>query len=74
MYGPQGNFNENAVKGFEEVVEGDVNAGMYPDISTDAWADYRDALDEVRSRSRSGLQQSRRYGHLGRIRRVQTGC
>lgn len=46
MYGPQGNFNENAVKGFEEVVEGDVNAGMYPDISTDAWANYRAALDE----------------------------
>ena len=36
MYGPQGNFNENAVKGFEEVVEGDVVAGMYPDISTPA--------------------------------------
>jgi ABC-type branched-subunit amino acid transport system substrate-binding protein len=44
MYGPQGNFNENAVKGFEEVVEGDVNAGMYPDISTEAWSEYREAL------------------------------
>ncbi|HVQ57714.1 MAG TPA: ABC transporter substrate-binding protein [Solirubrobacterales bacterium] len=51
MYGPQGNFNENAVKGFEEVVEGDVNAGMYPDISTDAWADYRSALDEYEADS-----------------------
>jgi ABC-type branched-subunit amino acid transport system substrate-binding protein len=46
MYGPQGNFNENAVKGFEEVVEGDVNAGMYPDISTPAWSEYREALAE----------------------------
>jgi ABC-type branched-subunit amino acid transport system substrate-binding protein len=46
MYGPQGNFNENAVKGFEEVVEGDVDAGMYPDISTDAWTEYREALDK----------------------------
>jgi ABC-type branched-subunit amino acid transport system substrate-binding protein len=46
MYGPQGNFNENAVKGFEEVVEGDVNAGMYPDISTEAWSEYREALDQ----------------------------
>jgi ABC-type branched-subunit amino acid transport system substrate-binding protein len=46
MYGPQGNFNENAVKGFEEVVEGDVNAGMYPDISTPAWSEYREALDK----------------------------
>jgi ABC-type branched-subunit amino acid transport system substrate-binding protein len=51
MYGPQGNFNENAVKGFEEVVEGDVNAGMYPDISTEAWADYRTALDEYEADS-----------------------
>ena len=51
MYGPQGNFNENAVKGFEEVVEGDVNAGMYPDISTAAWADYRAALDEYEADS-----------------------
>lgn len=46
MYGPQGNFNENAVKGFEEVVEGDVDAGMYPDISTPAWSEYREALDQ----------------------------
>jgi ABC-type branched-subunit amino acid transport system substrate-binding protein len=46
MYGPQGNFNENAVKGFEEVVEGDVVAGMYPDISTPAWSEYREALDK----------------------------
>lgn len=44
MYGPQGNFNENAVKGFEEVVEGDVVAGMYPDISLPQWASYREAL------------------------------
>jgi ABC-type branched-subunit amino acid transport system substrate-binding protein len=46
MYGPQGNFNENAVKGFEEVVEGDIDAGMYPDISTPAWAGYREALEK----------------------------
>ena len=46
MYGPQGNFNENAVKGFEEVVEGDIDAGMYPDISTEAWTEYREALDK----------------------------
>ncbi|MBK5219376.1 MAG: ABC transporter substrate-binding protein [Thermoleophilia bacterium] len=51
MYGPQGNFNENAVKGFEEVVEGDVDAGMYPDISTAAWTDYRAALDEFEADS-----------------------
>lgn len=51
MYGPQGNFNENAVKGFEEVVEGDVDAGMYPDISTEAWTEYREALDKFEADS-----------------------
>jgi ABC-type branched-subunit amino acid transport system substrate-binding protein len=51
MYGPQGNFNENAVKGFEEVVEGDVDAGMYPDISTPAWDEYREALDKYEADS-----------------------
>ncbi|MFN8215998.1 MAG: ABC transporter substrate-binding protein [Solirubrobacterales bacterium] len=51
MYGPQGNFNENAVKGFEEVVEGDVVAGMYPDISTPAWDEYREALEKYEADS-----------------------
>lgn len=51
MYGPQGNFNENAVKGFEEVVEGDVDAGMYPDISLPQWDNYRAALDEYEADS-----------------------
>ena len=46
MYGPQGNFNENAVKGFESVVEGDQVGGMYPDISTEAWSEYREALEK----------------------------
>lgn len=46
MYGPQGNFNENAVKGFESTVEGDIVSGMYPDISTEAWSGYRDAIEE----------------------------
>ena len=30
MYGPQGNFNENAVKGFESTVEGDIVARHVP--------------------------------------------
>jgi ABC-type branched-subunit amino acid transport system substrate-binding protein len=45
LYGPQGNFNENAVKGFEELVEGDIVAGIYPDISLPAWDGFREALD-----------------------------
>jgi ABC-type branched-subunit amino acid transport system substrate-binding protein len=51
MYGPQGNFNENAVKGFESVVEGDQVGGMYPDISTEAWAEYREALEKYEADS-----------------------
>jgi ABC-type branched-subunit amino acid transport system substrate-binding protein len=51
MYGPQGNFNENAVKGFEEVVEGDIDGGMYPDISTPAWTEYREALEKYEANS-----------------------
>jgi ABC-type branched-subunit amino acid transport system substrate-binding protein len=62
MYGPQGNFNENAVKGFEEVVEGDIDAGMYPDISTEAWAEYREALDKFEADS---AQDYNSLGGLG---------
>jgi ABC-type branched-subunit amino acid transport system substrate-binding protein len=51
MYGPQGNFNENAVKGFESVVEGDIVGGMYPDISTEAWSEYREALEKYEADS-----------------------
>jgi ABC-type branched-subunit amino acid transport system substrate-binding protein len=51
MYGPQGNFNENAVKGFESTVEGDVVAGMYPNISTAGWTEYREALAKYEAQS-----------------------
>ena len=51
MYGPQGNFNENAVKGFESTVEGDQVGGMYPDISTEAWSEYREALEKYEADS-----------------------
>jgi ABC-type branched-subunit amino acid transport system substrate-binding protein len=44
LYGPQGNFNENAVKGFESQVEGDIVAGIYPDISLPQWTPFREAL------------------------------
>jgi len=46
QYGPQGNLNEKSVKGFEEVTDSDVVAGMYPDISLPQWKDYRDALEK----------------------------
>jgi ABC-type branched-subunit amino acid transport system substrate-binding protein len=49
MYGPQGNLNEKVAKGFEEVTNGDVVAGMYPDISLSQWKDYRAALDQYKA-------------------------
>jgi ABC-type branched-subunit amino acid transport system substrate-binding protein len=49
MYGPQGNLNEKVAKGFESVTNGDVVAGMYPDISLPQWADYRSALEQYKA-------------------------
>jgi ABC-type branched-subunit amino acid transport system substrate-binding protein len=51
LYGAQGNFNENSVKGFESQVEGDVIAGMYPDISLPQWDGYREALKQYNAES-----------------------
>ena len=47
QYGPQGNLNEVSAKGNEDSTDGDIIAGMYPDISTDAWSEFRLALDEA---------------------------
>ena len=41
QYGPQGNLNEVSARGNEEATDGDIIVGMYPDISTDPWAEYR---------------------------------
>jgi ABC-type branched-subunit amino acid transport system substrate-binding protein len=49
MYGPQGNLNEKVAKGFEDVTNGDVIAGMYPDISLPQWKDYRAALSQYKA-------------------------
>jgi len=46
QYGPQGNLNEISAAGNEESTDGDIIAGMYPDISTEPWAEYRLALEE----------------------------
>ena len=47
QYGPQGNLNEVSAAGNEEATDGDIIAGMYPDISTAPWDEYRLALDEA---------------------------
>jgi ABC-type branched-subunit amino acid transport system substrate-binding protein len=59
MYGPQGNFNENAIKGFEEVANEDVVAGMYPDISLPQWDEFREALEKYEA------DQAQDYNSLG---------
>jgi ABC-type branched-subunit amino acid transport system substrate-binding protein len=59
MYGPQGNLNEKVAEGFEEVTDGDVTAGMYPDISGSQWEDYRGALEEYEA------DQEQDYNSLG---------
>ena len=46
QYGPQGNLNEISAKGNEAATDGDIIAGMYPDLSTKPWAEYRVALKE----------------------------
>ena len=45
QYGNQGNLNAISAKGAEKVTNGNIIGGMYPDISTAPWDDYRAALD-----------------------------
>jgi ABC-type branched-subunit amino acid transport system substrate-binding protein len=47
QYGPQGNLNVISARGNEESTDGNIIVGMYPDISTEPWAEYRAALDEA---------------------------
>jgi ABC-type branched-subunit amino acid transport system substrate-binding protein len=47
MYGPQGNLDTVSIKGLGTKVDGSIIAGMYPDISTAPWADYRQALKDA---------------------------
>lgn len=47
QYGPQGNLNEISAAGNEESTDGDIIGGMYPDLSTAPWDEYRLALDEA---------------------------
>jgi hypothetical protein len=41
-------LNEISAKGTEAATDGAVIGGMYPDISTEPWAEYRVALDEAK--------------------------
>ncbi len=60
QFGPQGNLNEISAAGNEEATDGNIIAGMYPDISTEPWAEYRVAIEE------SGLDTAEQdYNSLG---------
>lgn len=45
QYGNQGNLNAISAKGAEQVTDGNIISGMYPDISTEPWDEYRAALE-----------------------------
>jgi branched-chain amino acid transport system substrate-binding protein len=45
QYGNQGNLNAISAKGAEEITNGNIISGMYPDISTAPWDDYRASLE-----------------------------
>jgi len=46
MYGPQGNLDAEVAEGFEELLDGAVIGGAYPDLALPIWDDYRDAMEE----------------------------
>ena len=45
QYGNQGNLNNISAKGAEEVTDGNIISGMYPDIASEPWDEYRATLD-----------------------------
>jgi hypothetical protein len=47
LYGPQGNLDAVSIKGLGNKLDGSIIAGMYPDLSTAPWTDYRAALKEA---------------------------
>lgn len=46
LYGPQGNLDAVSLQGTGNKLDGSIIAGMYPDLSTEPWAEYRQALEE----------------------------
>jgi hypothetical protein len=47
-YGPQGNLDAKVAKDYPDETDGAVVMGVYPDISSDVFKDYRDALDKYK--------------------------
>lgn len=46
LYGPQGNLDAEVAEGFEDLLEGAVIGGAYPDLALPIWDDYRSAMEE----------------------------
>ncbi|MCW2959421.1 MAG: hypothetical protein JWP18_2224, partial [Solirubrobacterales bacterium] len=44
LYGPQGNLDAVSIKGLGNALDGSIIAGMYPDLATEPWTEYRAAL------------------------------
>lgn len=47
LFGPQGNLSTKVVEQSPEASEGAYVVGAFPDLSCDAWADYRGALEAI---------------------------
>jgi ABC-type branched-subunit amino acid transport system substrate-binding protein len=79
MYGPQGNLDSVSIKGFTQATNGDVIAGMFPDISLPQWADYRAALTQYNAdpnqdyNSLGGLGTWTAYNGFAQIIKSMTG-
>jgi ABC-type branched-subunit amino acid transport system substrate-binding protein len=48
LIGAQGNLDEKVAKGFPQAVAGSVSINYYPDISSPAFKDYRDAIAQYK--------------------------
>jgi branched-chain amino acid transport system substrate-binding protein len=52
LYGAQGNFDPVSTKGFDSIVKDDIVYGTYPDLSSAAFAKYRDAISTYKPPSK----------------------
>ena len=49
FYGPQGNLDAKVAKDYPDETQGAVIMGVYPDITTEVFADYRAALEKYKA-------------------------
>jgi branched-chain amino acid transport system substrate-binding protein len=59
FYGSQGNLNKVSAAGNEEILEGSVVVGVYPDLACPVWDPYRATLEAI------GADPSQDYNSLG---------